>query len=533
MSTTTPVLIAGAGLSGLTTALFLAHHGVPALVVDRHPGTSVAPKARGQMPTIMEPFRAAGVAEAIMAAAPPGRPEMTIQICESVTGAVMHSFTEGFPDYEMYSPAPTGMASQAKAEAAIAARAAELGAELRFNTRMESWTDGANGVRAVLTDLVTEETYEVRAEYLVAATGHRGGAAEEAGIGGHGLGAFEETSTVLFAADALIGRVPDTAILMYYMQNPGLPDGAGAFVSTDTPGEYVAALRPDEDRTDAETIALIRVLTGVPDLDVKLLGADTWPIAHRVADRFRAGRVLLVGDAAHVMPPTGGQGGNTAMLDGYRLAWKLAAVVKGQAGAGLLDSHDREWRPYDEVIANWQVANMVQRQAPHLARLRPDLPEADSERLLFGYSPGFGAFVAEPEVHAMFEDPAAPSGRPGTRAPHVPLDRDGERVSTRDLFTREFVLLSASPAARDAASAVAARLGVPIEAYVVGADLADPDGAWAAKYGVDPASGAVLVRPDGVIGWRTGEFAESGLEDALRVILDRPLTSDGTGSGTV
>lgn len=520
-TTNTSVLIAGAGLGGLTTALFLAERGVRAMVVDRHPGTSQAPKARGQMPPIMEPLRAAGVADAILAGRPPGRPEMTIQICAAVTGYVMHSFTEQFPDFSAFSPTPVGMASQATAEAALAERAAELGADLRFRTRMEGFTDDGDAVRATLRDLATGEEYEVRAEYLVAATGHRGGAAEAAGIGAHGVGAFEEMQTVLFEAD-MSAHVPDTAVLMYYVQNEALPGGSGVFVSTDEPGRYVAGMQSAEGRTDEETIALIRVITGVPDLEVKLLGADTWSIAHRVADRFSAGRVFLVGDAAHVMPPTGGQGGNTAMMDGYHLAWKLAAVVKGQAGPGLLDSHDTEWRPYGQLIADWQVSNMIDRQAPHLEHLRPELPETDEGKLMFGYRLREGAFAAEPDADGtMFEDPSAPTGRPGTRAPHIWLENAGTRISTRDLLTGDFVLLTGAPEAASAAREVAERLGVPIDAYVLGRDLHDPEGRWTTAYGV-PDAGTVLIRPDGFIAWRTTTpLTPDALESALRTILDR------------
>jgi 2-polyprenyl-6-methoxyphenol hydroxylase-like FAD-dependent oxidoreductase len=253
-----PVLIVGAGLAGLSTALFLGLHGVRAVAVDRHPGTANQPKARGQMPPIMEAFRAAGVSEPILAAAPPGRPELTIVICESVLG-----------------------------------------------------------------------------------------------IGSRSRGSFGHTTTVLFAAD-LAAMLPDTAVLMYYVQNPALPGRSGAFVSTDEPGEYVAGMSADPDRTDEQTVEVIRTLVGIPDLDVQVLGSSTWEIAHRVADRMSSGRVHLIGDAVHLMPPTGGQGGNIAMLDGLHLAWRLAAVVKREAGPGLLASHSDEQLPYGEAVAGWQ-----------------------------------------------------------------------------------------------------------------------------------------------------------------------------------
>ncbi|MFF4160133.1 FAD-dependent monooxygenase [Streptomyces sp. NPDC001678] len=505
----TPVLIVGAGLGGLSTALFLGLHGVPALVAERHPGTSLEPKARGQMPATMEALCAAGLERAFLDAAPPGRPGMTIVIAESVTGRVFHSITEAMPDFGRYSPAPTGMVGQERAESLLAARAAELGADIRFSTRLESFTDGPDGVTAVLRDLATGEAYEVEAAYLVGADGHRGGIREAVGIGFHGRGVIGESTSLLFEADLEVS-LDGAAVQMHYLQNPALPGGSGAFVSTDTPGRFVAVVGATEG--DERARELIRLVTGLPELEVKLLGATTWSTACRVADRFSSGRVHLIGDAAHVMPPTGGQGGNTALMDGYHFAWKLAAVVRGQAGPGLLDSHDAERRPFAECLVEQQYANTVHRMSPDLAD-DTVAERIDPARLLFGYRCPAGAFVPERAASsddALFEDPAAPSGRPGTRAPHVPMG-DG---STRDLYGRGFVLLTDDPGWRSGAERAAGRLGVPVA-------VPDLDGDWAAAHGVTP-SGAVLVRPDGLIAWREraqGDPAE--VERALRAVLDR------------
>lgn len=376
------VVVVGAGLAGLSTALFLGLHGVPALVVDRHPSTSVQPKARGQMPTVMEGLRTAGVADAILAATPPGRAAMTIVISASMAGPVFHSFSAELPDFSRFS-APSGMASQAAAEAALAARAQELGARLDFSTACEALSQDDDGVTVTVRDLERDTVREVRTSYVVAADGHRGGLRELIGIGAHGRGSFEQTTTWRFAAD-LAELAGEDAVVLHYLQNPQLPGGAGVIVSTDHPGEWVAGMAADPDRDNKTTTAIIRTLVGVGDLELRLLDESTWESAHRVADRFQAGRVLLVGDAAHGMPPTGGQCGNTAMLDGYHLGWKLAAVVRGQAGPGLLATHDTEQRPFAEAVCTWQVANLVVRQRPDLADDSIGEP-MDGTTLLFGY----------------------------------------------------------------------------------------------------------------------------------------------------
>jgi putative polyketide hydroxylase len=515
------VLIVGAGLAGLSTALFLGLHGVRAVVVDRHPSTSNQPKARGQMPPIMEAFQVAGVADEIVAAMPPGKPEMTIAICESVTGRQLHSYSEAFPDFPALSPAPVGMASQQRAEAALARRAAELGADLRFSTRFASFEQDDDGVHAVLRDLATDEQYRIDAQYLVAADGHRGTIAGEVGIELRGRAHFGRMTTTLFTAD-IADRLPDSAILMYYAQHPDLPEGAGAFVSTDLPGEYVVGVAADPERTEEQTVELIRKVVGL-DVPITTKGSNTWEIAHRVADRLSEGRVFLVGDAAHLMPPTGGQGGNTALIDGLHLAWKLAAVINGHAGPGLLASHSDEHLPYDRAVADWQYANMIERQRPD--HVDDDLPApVDPSALGFGYRRTCGAFVVEDgDDGELFEDPYKPSGRPGTRAPHVVLRRGTTPVSTRELCYRGFVLLTGDPGWVTAADAVAARRGLPLEAHHIGGEPADPQDAWATAYGV-PADGAVLIRPDGVIGWRTATPPDAASLDAvLTEILDRRL----------
>ncbi|MDQ2883835.1 MAG: FAD-dependent monooxygenase [Actinomycetota bacterium] len=490
----TPVLVVGAGLGGLSTAVFLGAHGVPALVVDRHPGTSTQPKARGQNPTVMEALGSVGLTDRILAATPPGRPGMTGVIADSVTGTVIRSLSEESPDFSRYSPAPHGMASQEAAEAALAARAVELGAKLSFATSCEGLDQDTDGVAVTLRDIQTGAVETVHASYIVAADGHCGGLPDAVGITSHGRGTYGDATTTWRVRADLSELVPDTAVVVYYLQNPA-----------------------------AETIELVRRMVGVADLDVELLGSATWQIAHRVADSFRAGRVLLVGDTAHVMPPTGGQGGNLAVLDGYHLGWKLAAVVRGQAGAALLDSHDAEQRPFAQAVADWQVANIA-------ARLRPDLADSsigepmDEARLLFGYRAPDGAFIAEPGPDAgeLFVDPATTSGLPGMRVPHVALHRNGTPVSPRALLGAHFLLLTGSAEMTLAAPGVFDALGLQAVVHKVGPDgLLDPGGAWATASGVGP-TGTVLVRPDGVVAWRAPGPAGAGdLDKTLRTVLAR------------
>jgi hypothetical protein len=225
------------------------------------------------------------------------------------------------------------------------------------------------------------------------------------------------------------------------------------------------------------------------------------------------------------MPPTGGQGGSTALQDGCDIAWRLWLVISGQAGEGLLDSYDAERRPIGTLTADAQLANLGVRMPPAMRVGYPE-PIEDPFAPLLGYRYHSAAIVAEPgDDGSLLEDPRRPTARPGSRAPHVVLERGERLVSTIDLFGAGFVLLAAGPSEdwTEAAQAVAARLGVSLLAYRIGRELRDPEGDFARLYGVREG-GAVLVRPDGYVAWRAQEAATDPsdiLEHALTTVLAR------------
>jgi 2-polyprenyl-6-methoxyphenol hydroxylase-like FAD-dependent oxidoreductase len=510
----TPVLVAGAGLAGLSAAMFLGVQGVRALVVERHPTTSIYPKARGQFPHTMEALRVAGVADHIMAAGPPGV-GFRIVVAESVTGRVYKDLIiDGNPDFGELSPAGWGNASQERTEPILLARARELGADVRFGTELVSFTQTDTEVQAVLRDARGE--HQVTADYLVAADGHRSPIRHALGIGTPGRGDLGRSVGIVFEAD--LGR---TGFGLYYLQNPELPGAAGVVVSTDEPNRYALAVGYREDVTEAEWLSMIRTATGVPDLNPVLVteGVTNGYTSVRVADSFSKGRVHLIGDAVRVMPPTGGFGGNTAIMDGYYLAWKLAMVVRGEAGPGLLDSHDPERRPYADILVEQQYSAFVQRVRPDLADDSLAAPIDPMSTLFFGYRHLSGAIAPDPtEDGAPLENPEQPTARPGSRAPHVPLTSNGKPLSTRDLFGRNFVLLAGKTA--DKWLTTATDLNLRMDSYCVGVDLQDPEGRFTKAYGITE-DGAVLIRPDGFVAWRA-ETANGNLEEAVNKILSRP-----------
>jgi hypothetical protein len=225
------------------------------------------------------------------------------------------------------------------------------------------------------------------------------------------------------------------------------------------------------------------------------------------------------------MPPTGGYGGNTGVQDAFNLAWKLAYVLDGRAGPGLLDTYEAERQPVARLTVEQAYARYVLRLDKSLGT--DDLAPMIADELIdLGYRLRSAGIAREPDDDdADWDDPREPTGRPGFRAPHVELARGGTRISTLDLSGTTFVLFTGADgdAWVEAAPAVASELGVPVDAYRVGADLEDPGGTFFSSYGIDTA-GASLIRPDGHIAWRARTAVEdprAALADALALALCR------------
>ena len=184
---------------------------------------------------------------------------------------------------------------------------------------------------------------------------------------------------------------------------------------------------------------LVRAGAGVPDLAVRIDGVARWRSSTDVARRYGDGRVFLAGDAAHVMPPNGGFGGNTGIHDAHDLAWKLAYVVRGLAHPSLLSTYEAERRPVGVMTVEQAYARYVTRTATHLGATDHQPVRADLDVEL-GYLYRSDAIqVPDHDDGAVAADPRLTRARPGSRAPHMWLDRDGERISTLDLLGRDLV----------------------------------------------------------------------------------------------
>ena len=227
---------------------------------------------------------------------------------------------------------------------------------------------------------------------------------------------------------------------------------------------------------------------GLPDAKVEIVDIAAWRAVAEVAERFTEDRVFLVGDAAHVMPPMGGFGGNTGVQDTHNLAWKIALVLKGLAGPDLLATYNSERQPVGELAIQQAYTRYVLRVVPERGKEGMQ-PLVDDLSMEIGYRYHSPAIVSEAETGAaLYEDPRRSQGMPGTRAPHVLLQCGGARISTLDLFGKNFCALAAADGAGycEAARDAAAALGLPINCYRVaaGENVSDPDGRFTDAYGL-------------------------------------------------
>jgi 2-polyprenyl-6-methoxyphenol hydroxylase-like FAD-dependent oxidoreductase len=537
-----PVLIVGASLVGLSAALFLGRHGVRSLAVERHAGTAIRPRAGHLHLRTVEILRSAGLQDAVRGKSEElYEPGGGINNVESLAGREIANY---FPDLnagvEEFSPALRLFIDQDALEPIIRARAEECGARLRYGVECVSLRQDGDGVTAVLRDRHGGTERTVRARYVVAADGSRGQIRERLGIGMRGHGVLSNSITIYFRAQAdlaplLHGRNQG----VHYVTNPLLRGffrlnrrgNAGFLVVNlvgDTSRPEIIDAFPEapwanvaEDITEQRALELLRAAIGVPGMPVVIEDIASWQAVADVAERFQDGRVFLAGDAAHVVPPNGGFGGNTGIQDAHNLAWKLALALRGTAGPELLATYDAERRPVGELTVEQAYARYVTRVAPYLGTEHAQ-PLVDDFSMEIGYRYNSPAVVLEParEQPLFWEHPRESKGRPGSRAPHVDLDRRGERISTLDLFGANFVLLAGAQGGAwcAAARAAARRLGMQLDVHRIGEDgLSDPGNRFPQAYAIS-GSGAVVVRPDGFVGWRAPSDTTAGERRAHRAL---------------
>jgi 2-polyprenyl-6-methoxyphenol hydroxylase-like FAD-dependent oxidoreductase len=548
------VIIAGAGPVGLTLAIDLGRRGIGCLLLERDPGTKPFPKMDRTNARSMELYRRIGIADRIRGLGyPPDVPMdvfITTRLCDPPLVRLQYPSVGEYRDLiaacdDGSMPLePYQLVSQNDLEPLLVEVARSTpGVEVRFGCELVSFEQDGAGVTVHTRNLDGSAGVE-RAEYLVGTDGGTSTVRKQLGIELSGRGGLNEQTQVIFGSDDLFEKIPIGKGRHYNFTS----DHVRTLVVQGSRREFTAHtyLPPDADLESA-----IREVVGF-DFEMDIRHVIPWRQNLLVADRFRAGRVLLAGDAVHLVIPTGGLGMNSGVGDAFDLSWKLAGTLHGWGGPGLLDSYEAERRPV--ALRNVEASGWAASGVPIWRELRrpwltDDTPEGAANRaevaasaelnhsrmhgmvgVELGYTYADSAIVAdEPGNPAEWDiNDYTPHTRPGVRISHVWLS-DGRAM--QDVLGDDYTLLDLGDPPSDPAQLVAAfrRAGAPVEVVPLDAPHARE------VYGCP----LLLLRPDLHVAWR-GEHLPANQDelDALVAMvtgngprvasgLTDPLPTDG------
>ena len=582
-----PVLIVGGGGAGLTASMLFSTMGVETLLVNSLPTTSTLPKAHILNQRAMEIMSDVGTADDIYSVGtPPGQFAYTA-VYAGFRGhehagkrlAKIECWGNGGRDLDWVAASPLLSTNlpQIRLEPILRRRAEELApGRVRFHHELVSFEQDTDGVTATIVDRDNDSEYTVRAAYLVACDGGRT-VGRILGVEMQGVRRYASQVSIHMSTDfSKLAVDDDVLIRWHYIPEISamvvmVPMGPGKW-GTESPEWVVHLNYPNDDpRTfdDSKVEEDLRSALGIGDHPIQIHKISNWAAEGIMADRFAEGRVFLCGDAAHKHPPTGGLGLTSGMHDVQNLSWKIAAVLKGEAGTGLLSTYEPERRSSIEKNVRRSLENSQQwaitSRALHindpdmsieekwefLSRVWSGKPEDEpfarqvgemmavhsmefhEQNIEYGYTYESSAVVPDGTSPRHNPDPIRiydMSTRPGHPLPHawVESGQGGERVSTVNLVRPGRFLLIAGEEGGDwcrAAEQVSVELGVPVDAVRIGhasGDLLDPRLTWTRLREHGP-QGAILVRPDRFVAWRSP--ASSGectgvLRDALASVLD-------------
>jgi putative polyketide hydroxylase len=555
------VLIVGGGPCGLAAAIALGRCGVRALLVEKHPSTSFHPRGHVVSARTMEILRTWGLEDAVRARGIPHDRNQGVTFVRSVVGEVIgeirtYADRERNRLFETYGPSAKTSCPQDVLEPVLRRAAEEqTSVDVIFGTRLQDLEQDEQGVSASIC-AADGEPRLVRARYAIAADGARGTIREQLGIELDGDGALGNQIGVYFESDLWpwMANRPNLLWWVYNQETVGVMIALDGRVRWTYNFGYDPAKESAEDFTPERCAEIVKSAIGVRDVRLKVKDVRVWQMQARIAKKLRVGKIFVAGDAAHPLPPTGGQGMNTAVGDVHNLCWKLALVLKGVAKEEILDSYEVERLPVIRFNVEQSVRNARRMENAGLggimkthedfreediARMREAIPGQREHFEYYGQTFGYSyrsELIFDEGNSAEHQDvnTYVASAAPGGRAPHcwLKLPEGGPTISTIDLFKDlRFTLLAGRSAQPWVAAFMkaASNAGIRAQAYVIGAhgDLIDHMGAFYDLYGIS-SHGAVLIRPDGHVAWRSQGGAPNA-EEFMEQVIATFASRQGTG----
>lgn len=580
----TDVLVVGAGVTGLTITALLGDYGVKTLTVAKHSGTAPTPRAHITNQRTMEVFRDMKIEDRVTSISTPLTELGNGVIATSLTGLEVARYgcygaaVNQLSDFARASPCELVNSPQNILEPVLLARACETGADIRFSTELVHIEQSSECVEARVRHRHTKAEYVIRVRYVVAADGARSTIASQLGFTFQGEPDLMAMTTTWFDAD-LTKYTAHRPAALYQIVRPGNAFwvGSGLLIAVTPFKEWCMNRQYDPRDGEADVsktsqAEYIRATLGIPDLEIHVKDVSKWSVNNVVANEYRVGRVLLAGDAAHRHPPAAGLGSNTCVQDANNLAWKLALVLSGRAGDGLLDSYHQERQPVGKQVVDHAILTLRnltrvpqalgfhrgQSQEEGFAKLEElfsDVPGAEERRThlaemlklqdrrsnAIGIQLGqrytsravvddgtpFPAHVRDPILY--YE----PTTHPGGYLPHAWVEHEGRRISSLDILKHgEFGLIVGIGGAPwvAAAETVSKEVGVKLPVYFVGYRCPYDDvlGEWRERREIGDR-GALLVRPDRHIAWRCADRPPNPAE-LLRSALNQILARDKSES---
>lgn len=573
----TDVLIIGTGPAGSATAALLASYGVENMAINRYRWLANTPRAHITNQRTMEVLRDLGQeveGEAYLHASPQEIMGENV-FCTSLAGEELGrlktwgTHPKSKAEHLLSSPAEMNDLPQTFMEPLLFKTACARGTQARMSTEYLSHVQDADGVTTTCRDRLTGKDFTIRSKYLVGADGSNSLVAQHLGLPFEGKMGVAGSMNILFKAD-LTRYVAHRPSVLYWVLQPGSNVGGigMGLVRMIRPwnewlinwGYDISQGAPEVDSAFAEGVA--RDLIGDPDIDIDITSVSTWTVNNSYATRTQKGRVFCMGDAIHRHPPSNGLGSNTSIQDGFNLAWKLAMVIKGQAGAGLLETYTQERAPIARQIvtrANQSIEEFGPifgalglldsidpvKMQENMDRRCDDGAAAENQRVALREAIAFKVYEFDAhgvEMNHRYKSagvaadgqPEPPFTRdqelhfeqttwPGARLPHAWLFGEGNRkASTLDLCGHGKFTLLAGIGGRawvDAAKVLSAELGLPLATHIIGPRQTWQDhyGDWARAREVGDA-GAVLVRPDHHVAWRSEGLAADPAAELRRVL---------------